>query len=579
MDNKKENSKDNGTNNENNKSKSQKKLKINIKMMQRSFRMPPQPENYKQICRIFDTGKRELIDYSGKNQECDIFGFPVKKYYNNISGISDYNVRLSKDLIQEIKFYNKSLYIPITAKFEGSSMFPRPISLPFVNQDIDPKKLIKEIKKEKRITEIRNKEIFSLKKPLEDKKSIPQFICQKISIDDSSSKKHLMNLVDKYINMKKQEHKFELNFEHKSKEIKALKEYKKFLKENLGKNLYNGKNIKESGQVDIKEKFDAIKKLIYQNAHKGNEINEKENKLIQNNFHKKLKALQRVNTTKHIFRLKENLNRNKSCNDLCGNNRLNLNKEIKIISPNINETNNSMIKTNSVFSQFNKNKGNGKDLKETNSFISSFDKKKNDSFLDKKNINQSVNTTKSCFFNNRYNNDIKLKYNINICSPNDQAIIPENKNKNRTAINFFKKKETPKNDENIKNDDKNQDDDNISFISDEKINKNSIINESNNRYKYKTIKDLKEISEKEKDKLKGYETIYLPDKIKKNYGIFDKKEQAFENYKKDLKLFEIVNKIHYEKERKKNLYKEKILRQKIEGKKIFEKNFRKIHYS
>lgn len=576
MDNKIEDSKDNGTKSENNKSKTPKKLKINIKMMKRSFKMPPQPENYKQIYRIFDTGKRELIDYSGKNQECDIFGFPVKKYFNNISGISDYNVRLSKDLIQEIKFNNKSLYIPITSKFEGSSMFPRPISLPFVNQDIDPKRLIKELKKEKRITEIKNKEILSLKKPLEDKKSIPQFICQKISIDDSSSKKYLMNLVDKYINMKKQEHKFELNFEHKSKEIKALKEYKKYLKENLGKNLYNGKNINESGQVDIKEKFDAIKKLINYDAYKSKDINEKENKLIQNNFYKKLKSLQRVNTTKNIFRLKENLNRNKSCTDLLGNNRLNLNKEIIMISSNINATNNSMIKTYSVFSQFNKNKGNDKELKESNSFISSFDKKKNDSFYDKMNFNKSLNTTKSCFFNNKYNNDLNLKYNINICSPNGQTIIPENKN--RTAINFFKKKETSKNDENVKNDDKNKDD-NISFISDEKINLNSIINESNNRHNYKTIKELKEISEKEKDKLKGYETLYIPDKIKKNYGIFDKKEQAFENYKKDLKLFELVNKIHYEKERKKNLYKEKMLKQKIEGKKIFEKNFRKIHFS
>ena len=159
--------------------------------------------------------------------------------------------------------------------------------------------------------------------------------------------------------------------------------------------------------------------------------------------------------------------------------------------------------------------------------------------------------------------------------PSEKTIIPRNKNK--TAINFFKKVEPSENAENIKNDDKNQED-NISFISDEKINKNSIINESSNRYKYKTIKDLKETSEKEKDKLKGYEEVYIPDEIKKIYGNYDKKEQALENYKRDLKISEMVNKIHYEKERKKELLSEKILRQKIERKKIFEKIFRKTHF-
>ena len=393
MDNKKEDSKENESKSENNNSKSSKKIAINPKMMKRSFIMPPQPDNYKQINRIYDTGKKKLIDYNGKNQECDIFDFPVKKYFNNISGISDYNIRLNKNLIKEKKFNNNNLYIPITSKFEGSSMFPRPLSLPFANLNVDPMKLIKEIKKKERITEIKNKKIFSMKKPLEDKKSIPQFICQKISIDDSSSKKYLINLIDKYINMRKKEHKFEINFEYKNKEIKSLKNYKAYLNENLGKNLYNGKNINESGQIDIKEKFNSIKKLIYSNAYKNKYINENEEKLIRKNFFKKLKSLKNFKTTKNNFRPKKNLNRNKSCNDFFGKNRLNLNEENKIMTPKQDETNNSMIKTYSAFSLFNKNQGNWKDLKEPNNSFFSFYKKKNDSFLEQKSINNSLSST------------------------------------------------------------------------------------------------------------------------------------------------------------------------------------------
>ena len=95
-----------------------KKPKFNIKIVKKSFEMPIQPNNYKQINSIYDTGKMELVDYSGNNKECDIYGFPIKKYFNDISGISDYKLRLSKDLIKEVKFANKDLYIPITSKFE-----------------------------------------------------------------------------------------------------------------------------------------------------------------------------------------------------------------------------------------------------------------------------------------------------------------------------------------------------------------------------------------------------------------------------------------------------------------------------
>ena len=44
------------------------------------------------------------------------------------------------------------------------------------------------------------------------------------------------------------------------------------------------------------------------------------------------------------------------------------------------------------------------------------------------------------------------------------------------------------------------------------------------------------------------------------------------------KLYEIVNKIQVEKERKYDLLKDNLLRKKLEGKKIFEKNFRRVKF-
>ena len=75
--------------------------------------------------------------------------------------------------------------------------------------------------------------------------------------------------------------------------------------------------------------------------------------------------------------------------------------------------------------------------------------------------------------------------------------------------------------------------------------------------------------------MKGFSTPIIENKILLKHTNFNKNDQALENYKKDIKLYEIVNKIHLEKEKKDNLFKEKLLMKKIEAKKIFENNFRK----
>ena len=531
--------------------KTSKTPKINVKIIKKSFPLPQQPENYKQINNIYDTGKRELIDYSGVNQECDIFGFPSKKYHNGISGYSDYNFRLGKKLIEEIKFDNKALYMPIISKFEGASMLPRPLSIPFVNKELDQIKLLNEIKKEERITENKNKVILSLDKPLKDNQSIPNFICQKMAKKDKKSINHLISIINKYITAKKKEQKLESNTDNKNIIIKHLKKYQKNLSENLGNELYNGKKISESKQPDIKEKFETIRKLIYYKGLKDKNI--KENTFFNLKIFKKINDLKRNCTMNNFFKHNINLSKNKSCINILGKNRIKFrNKENDFISSN--EENSSMNKTHSLFSQLNRIKGKTNYVKVQDNMLSSLTNK----------IKQ-YKTTKSSISNNDYRKGINLKYNFNLYIPN---IINASENKKKASIEFTKKTNNSSEDKNIKNDKNNARDD-LSFIS----------IEDKKKFNFRTKKILNNIYDKEKKLLKGFQTpIEENDKIILKYSNAENKQQAFDNYIKDLKLFEIVNKFYVEKEKRANLLKESILKRKIEEKIKFEKNFGKIHF-
>ena len=216
------------------KQKSEKKNQSKTeKIIKKSFPLPPQPENYKQINEDYDIGKLELVDYKGNITECDIYGSPKKRFMNDITGITTFKERFDKGLIKEFKLNNKSLYIPKTINFEGSMMFPRPLSLPFVNHAENPEKLVKVVKKEGRALTNKNKATFSLKKPLKDKTTIPSFICQKIGNNNPNDRIYLIKMIDNFILQKKKEHKFDSEYVEKSSNIKALNNYKKKLNENM----------------------------------------------------------------------------------------------------------------------------------------------------------------------------------------------------------------------------------------------------------------------------------------------------------------------------------------------------------
>lgn len=526
-----------------------------------------QRENYKQINEDNDSGKRVLVDYNGAEISCDIFGLPSKKYVNDISGAADYNLRLRKNLIKRIKYDIKNLYTPITSKFEGSSMFPRPISIPFVNQEKDSEILFKKIKLEKRMTEKKNKFILLLKKPPEDQKSIPSFICQQMHEENSQNKKYLINLIDDYVNKKKEQHKYEKNFEKKDKEIIALNNYKKILNDNMGNKLYSGKIIRECEQKHIKEKYTAIRKLIYNTTFK--------NKMMNEMFLKLFNDYKSIRTLKNNLKYTDRLNRNKSCNNLFTKDSFNLFIENKDFPMNTNLNNNNMIKTFSKFSGYNQEKENENEIK-----LKSLNSTKNTFYTTKKFF--GANKTAKTGPSNNVINDIKNeKSNDRYFLYRPKYISNYSDKKNKSAINFFKKNDDTNNDsinKEIIDSNNKYNDDNLSFISDIKMKENNLINFRKKTSNLKTIKNLLDISNKEKDLLTGFNTPFKAERVNIKYSNSHLKEKEFENYMKDKELYEIVNKIQVEKERKYDLLKENLLRKKLEGKKIFEKNFRRVKF-
>ena len=571
--------------------KKSKKKEIIIK---KTFPLPPQPENYKQINELYDIGKLELVDYKGNITECDIYGSPKKKFLKDITGITSFKERLDKKLIKEFQFNNKSLYIPKVINFEGSSMFPRPLSLPFVSQAENPNKLINEIKKEGRAITKKNKTIFSLKKPLKDKNTIPSFICQKIGKNFPNERNYLIQLIDNFISEKKKEHKFEADYEEKSSNIKALKNYKKKLNENMTNELYNGKIISPSNQKDLILKYNSIRKAIYNSGLKARSSkNSDVNKIINFDAYKKLYKIKGVGNENNIFKNPNMINtftlqnKNNSISNNIEDKNLSYsieNIKYKTLFPNKNEINPMMMKTYSLFNKGNKFKlfKNIKEekIKNSNEYIINDDKFKKTitTEFDKNNEESLTNTF---YFNDKINDNYKNKLHLytpknffNMNKKLNDNILNNNIEKyNKTANTFYKniKNNTSRFQEN-NNNTYNLEKDNFSYISEEKKDDNNF----KTGYNFKSIKDLKNRTAKENDLLKGFISPELKNELK-HFKIYKnkKKDTTLKHYINELELIKKVNKIAVEKEKRINLFRDNLLKKKIEGKKIFEHNYKK----
>ena len=577
--------------------KSEKKVKNKAaKFIKKTFPLPPQPENYKQINEMYDIGKLELVDYKGTITECNIYGSPKKRFFTDITGINNFKERLQKGLIKELKYKNKSLYIPKTLNFEGSMMFPRPISLPFVNQTEKAEKLVNTVKKEGRLFELKNKKIFSLKKPIKDNNIIPSFICHKIGKNNPNDRNKLIKLIDNYISEQKEEHKLESNYIKKAPSIKALKKYKKKLNENMTNDLYNGKLIPPTNQKDIMLKYTSIRKAIHNNGIKNSKKKLLQNfdisKMVNYEIYKKLYKIKSVGDKNNIFKHPEMLTTFSSeyNNTLKDVNLTESNEEInyRTFIPNESQKN-SMNKTHSSYTKIkyklsnNKNKQNLKDNNEytidddkfKKTITTVFDKNNDESLTNTFNVNnEKVNSIKKLYIPNKLNFNLKNKNTFLNSEKYNKTTSTFYKNI-KQRLSKLKDNESKENNSNI-NTIKDKDKDNYSYTSEDKKDENSIIKKYRLGHNFRTIKDIRKLTEHENNLLKGYvspEVInnYRPMKFSK----IKKKDLSLKHYLNELELIKKVNIIALEKEEKINQFKDSLLRKKLEGKKILEYNYKK----
>ena len=574
--------------------KSEKKVKSKAaKFVKRTFLLPPQPENFKQINELYDIGKLELVDYKGTITECNIYGSPKKRFFTDITGINNFKERLQKGLIKELKYKNKSLYMPKTLNFEGSMMFPRPISLPFVNQTEKADKLVDTVKKEGRIFELKNKKIFSLKKPLKDNNIIPSFICHKIGKNNPNDRNKLIKLIDNFITEKKEEHKLESDYIHRAPSIKALKNYKKKLNENMTNDLYNGKIIAPTNQKDIMLKYNSIRKAIYNSGIKNSKKKLLQNfdisKIVNYETYKNLYKIKGVGDKNNIFKHPEMLTTFSSENNTLKDvNLTDSNEDInyRTFLPNESQKN-SMNKTHSSYTKIKYKLSNNKNkpiLKDNNEYTidddkfkktitTAFDKNNDESLTNTFYVNnEQVNSIKNLYIPNKFNFNLKNKYNILNSEKYNKTTSTFYKNK-KQRLSKLKDNDSKDNNSNINT---IKDKDNYSYTSEDKKDENSMLKKYQLGHNFRTIKDIKKIAEHENDLLKGYvspEVIndYRPMKFSK----IKKKDLRLKHYLNELELIKKVNIIALEKERKINLFKDNLLRKKLQGKKILEYNSKK----
>ena len=543
-------------------------------------------ENYKQLYKDLETGKTNLIDYKNNKIECDLFGIPLIKFKPNVTGQKSYKSRLNRGLIKELE-YPPPPYIPNTTHLVGSSMYPRPVSIPFINQIEKSDKLIDMIKKEEIFNLLRNQKMFDLEKPINDKKALPSYYCVKLGADSPKTRKYLIELFDEYITNKKKEYNNDPKYYLKDSYIKGLYDYKNYLQNNLTKNIFNGKKIPYSKQKDINNKFKIIKTLIKKEGwnkmhlERQNINHETYNKLYKilgphlsplnnNNNKKKKKNFSSINFYENKYITKQDneniLEKEEEGNETQINKDKN-NKEIKVIHGLTSQREKDIINnSNTYINKYNIIKKKSRRKLINNSNILNSHRNKNhfnySSYQSKlnKSVNKFGSTITTCF---NYNNESQISKNI---FPTTKDVYsPQNFHHFQRSLSNFNSQRNNLNEINDKEEEnKNIEDEEIINVDDSQ--------EIRKKKKIKKLNEIIENCEHENKLMKGYQSEIDIDDFEENVK---RKPPNFVSpitvYKKEIEMFKKVNPIEYEKELKRKLLDDKMLLKKLQNRKIYER--------
>ena len=227
----------------------------------------------------YESGKKILIDSKGNKFECNLFGKKITKFHRNITGKANYSCRLNSNLIEKISNdFDDKIYRPQGIFFDGYFQFPNPKVSPFQNVIKDNSLIIKELKKNPRISLNKNKELLNI-----NNNHSLSYLTSTIYIRDSRYKIPIFKLIDNEIKENEKIKKQKLSVSnYLNSEINELKKFKKKLIENNSDRIY-GIKLKTPNNF-IKEKFNLYHNVFFLNPYKKKIINVKCNNKSMDNI-------------------------------------------------------------------------------------------------------------------------------------------------------------------------------------------------------------------------------------------------------------------------------------------------------
>ena len=489
---------------------------------------------YKYLYRDNDTGKIMVTDYNNHEHRTDIFGRRLKYFLPNISGMlsginrSNLGLKMnsSKSLnnISGNKNFNigskkKELfcnYTPGIKKIDGYQFIPKPISIPFYN---DERSLLP--------NRVKNKLNNNLKKYYsQDNDKIKKnndfrlsYLNKGLSNDKLILKDEnkIMTLIDKSLEELKEENKIKLNSVEKNPTYIALNRFKKTIIDNNTKSLYL--NFIEP-PIEIRDKYKILNNVI------KNRLSELKKK--QDSYEKKEKEY----LNKFI--------KNKKSNSLFDIQKKKYDLQNLIIGPD---------KLNNVFKS--KDFSLGRTIK-----MDFGEKEKEKDNIKENNINKD-NEKESDVEQNIKMNEILPKIVKRINSGNKSNIQDTDTAETNTYLNR-------------NNSDfvlgRNQSYDELSFISKESEKKEVKKTENNN---FRSLKLIKDNAELDKELLKGIKLEMPKEEIKNIPKLKTKVVLKTEGqlYRDNLELLKLTNKRQYEIQKQKDQYDLLLLKKKLGNKK------------
>ncbi len=213
-----------------------------------------------------DSGKYFLTNESNSDEtKANIFGKKLEKLKLNHTGIASYESRIKKHTIDKLTFdVDNSLYRPQTKFFEGYSPYPRPLSKPFINIEINPEsknKILNNIKSEGILTQEKNRNLFN---QLENN-GLYFYSGSVSNLSHDKNKKILLKKINRTLDEEKKNLLLDtkneaINIKHK---IKALSSLRKKLIIN-SPNKINGR-VLEKPQESFFKKYKIINNVYFNN--------------------------------------------------------------------------------------------------------------------------------------------------------------------------------------------------------------------------------------------------------------------------------------------------------------------------